>query len=769
MKKSQIAISSVFFIVLAIASIGLLIMLFGGKLGPFSEDLYCKTTYRFQASVFSYSSSGYLNQKCEELLGVNKISLKGLKENTFFDNSDTVLFEFEYPIKEITSFENLEIPIQITLNAKNTSIDLTISIEEDSKVLFARIYWTSDPPIEIDGTESFEGYIDIKNYIETHKDCNEGKCKVLLSHKIPENSEPSYSETHFIRKLEIFYLAQSMFGKKETRVLIPKEEVEKAELKVAAWFKEKKTLYSEEVLSFSSEKDSKTLFVPVFGNAKIEKAELNLVSEERSGKVDLLFVVDTSLSMTNEWETLCEIIETTIQALKSDGADVDSKIYGLGGTQHQQKACEHETISVEQLTQALPEGTSFIPPGPSPYDSTEEAWGVGLIWLAENYPWRADAKRVIFPVSDSDPTGGGGIEPDPNGIWGLIGEGKFTGNEEKVVKKAIEVCKEKKVIVYPVYGDESIAYIFWAGKKIEIPPEGYNVGSKDCETKYKDTCGKIIEWMRDIAENTGGDVDGYRNTRALSNKVSSVIKTLVENLKVDIPDSGDTFEWKFDGPFDTKETIDLKKEFQEYVDSHEAEVVFVPVDILPGSSGGVKIKRFDLEYSRSVNNVQISIAETPVTNKDFEQGQEEKIEFLELLNAFRNTNKINDGLVISASVGSPGTVVLKNLSIEYHSCLIEKALLSNAVACWKQTSYGKSPVNITCYELVLTKECTSSETVTEETLTSLFHSNGLCDVFGNSDFGCGSEDNFRLSVNDFSRPENLLVEYDSKKRQVVIS
>jgi len=129
--------------------------------------------------------------------------------------------------------------------------------------------------------------------------------------------------------------------------------------------------------------------------------------------VDVVFLVDTSGSMNNEWNDLCNIIGDIVYGLEKEGIDFNYTIFGLGSA----KDCAHNSWAVHS-----------------------ESWGVATAQAAAAYKWREGVVKIIIPVSDECPYKGG-----------------RTGNadDEAWIQEAIQKCKENNVIAYPMNGDGS--------------------------------------------------------------------------------------------------------------------------------------------------------------------------------------------------------------------------------------------------------------------------------------------------------------------------
>jgi len=135
--------------------------------------------------------------------------------------------------------------------------------------------------------------------------------------------------------------------------------------------------------------------------------------------VDMVFVIDTSGSMNDEWDSICGVIDRdVVSKLKENNIDLKYAIYGLGETKECAKGAVPKT--------------------------GQEDWGQGIIWAANEYAWRSDTRRIIVPVSDEDLVGG-----DP----------KTDPESENKITEAINTASGKKAAVYGIIGNGASAEV----------------------------------------------------------------------------------------------------------------------------------------------------------------------------------------------------------------------------------------------------------------------------------------------------------------------
>ncbi len=143
--------------------------------------------------------------------------------------------------------------------------------------------------------------------------------------------------------------------------------------------------------------------------------------------VDLVFVVDTSGSMcqsgSNEWASLCDIMDDIISDVEEEDYELNVTIYGLdtGGCVHKNYYCANDTIS-----------------------GHSESWGPGAEWVVKNHPWREEIlSKILFVVGDEGP-----YEGDPYN----------TQKDKDSVDAAVQAAKENNVTIFGLWGTK------WSGE-----------------------------------------------------------------------------------------------------------------------------------------------------------------------------------------------------------------------------------------------------------------------------------------------------------------
>ena len=129
-------------------------------------------------------------------------------------------------------------------------------------------------------------------------------------------------------------------------------------------------------------------------------------------KADVVFIMDTSDSMDDEFSALCNQISNIIADFQSS-INITYKIYGLGDM----KECTNETIQ-----------------------GNKENWGPGIEYISKYYPWEPDATRIIIVLSDEGP---------------YEGCCPINARDENSINAAITAAKNNNVRVFPILGSEA--------------------------------------------------------------------------------------------------------------------------------------------------------------------------------------------------------------------------------------------------------------------------------------------------------------------------
>ncbi|UCE38094.1 MAG: hypothetical protein JSW00_02315 [Thermoplasmata archaeon] len=195
-------------------------------------------------------------------------------------------------------------------------------------------------------------------------------------------------------------------------------------------------------------------------------------------KVDMVFVVDTSPSMPDEWNILSRTLPAIEQSLEDEGFDLRFRVYGLDhgntynssimdgwmdyGIRIQPNGSTRLTDCLRNPLISNPHGHNVNTANPSPCllipnqtcDShsthVSEGWAQGAAYVAVHHYWRAGALRIVSPIGDSAPwhqhrdgVSGSGPSSDPY-VW---------PQDWDTINGTAIIANENKVLMFPMYDE----------------------------------------------------------------------------------------------------------------------------------------------------------------------------------------------------------------------------------------------------------------------------------------------------------------------------
>ncbi|MBN1964327.1 MAG: VWA domain-containing protein, partial [Anaerolineae bacterium] len=146
------------------------------------------------------------------------------------------------------------------------------------------------------------------------------------------------------------------------------------------------------------------------------------VQQGGARRVDIVFLVDTSGSMDEEYNTLCDVIDRLVSDLQARGITVRYKVYGISQT----RACATEYVA------------GRFSGGITRY---EEDWGPAVRDVAIAYGWQPGYTRLVVPMSDEGPYDGSPCY-DP-------------GDDADSITEAILASNRNNVRAAPIIGNVS--------------------------------------------------------------------------------------------------------------------------------------------------------------------------------------------------------------------------------------------------------------------------------------------------------------------------
>jgi hypothetical protein len=132
---------------------------------------------------------------------------------------------------------------------------------------------------------------------------------------------------------------------------------------------------------------------------------------------EVLFMMDTSGSMNDEFDVLCNKIDDIVQGLQDGGITIDYKILGINATRN----CASGTVSGSV---------------PNPTVNHIEDWGPAVQDVAEKYSWKPGYVRIAIPMGDE-----GSQDGNP-----------WNSSDDDAIDRAKEAAKANYVGVIPIIG-----------------------------------------------------------------------------------------------------------------------------------------------------------------------------------------------------------------------------------------------------------------------------------------------------------------------------
>ncbi len=142
-----------------------------------------------------------------------------------------------------------------------------------------------------------------------------------------------------------------------------------------------------------------------------------------TGNVDIVFVFDTSGSMNDEGTSLCSVVDTVVQNIRDDGFTVVYNVWAI-------YSYWNSSIFPCITTSVMNEYTGGL-------SDNNEDWGPATSDISNMYPWEPGYTRVIIPLSDECPEGGGSSS---------------TTADTAAITQAILDANANNVKVFPIVG-----------------------------------------------------------------------------------------------------------------------------------------------------------------------------------------------------------------------------------------------------------------------------------------------------------------------------
>lgn len=181
--------------------------------------------------------------------------------------------------------------------------------------------------------------------------------------------------------------------------------------------------------------------------------------------VDVVFIMDTSGSMTDEAFALCTQITQLVADMAAEGLDVSATIMGITETRGGPFSCLSTDV-VALLGSSVPgdPGSCDFPDALSSFES----WGPATAIVAERFDWTPGSQRVIVPISDEGPCNGN----LPDGC-------NDPGDDRESIDNAIAIANQNNAFVSPITGTGSNACVLTLAADLAAGTGGVAFASTD--------------------------------------------------------------------------------------------------------------------------------------------------------------------------------------------------------------------------------------------------------------------------------------------------
>ena len=186
--------------------------------------------------------------------------------------------------------------------------------------------------------------------------------------------------------------------------------------------------------------------------------------------VDVIILVDTSASMIDDLDSLCDGLPNTLKSVRESGLSAQARVVGI----KDKYTCAQDTA------RSLIAGSTV---------ADDEDWGIAIAELADGYAWQPSALRLMIPLSDAGPASGNPVN-DP-------------GPDRDVTTRAIRAAVANKVILSPL------------------------LASPDPDTSADDRA-RFEALAQDMASKTGGRVFVSSGPSDLPQAIAQLIAAAIE-------------------------------------------------------------------------------------------------------------------------------------------------------------------------------------------------------------------------------------------------
>ncbi|MCX6711122.1 MAG: hypothetical protein NTZ02_03475 [Candidatus Woesearchaeota archaeon] len=520
-------------------------------------------------------------------------------------------------------------------------------------------------------------------------------------------------------------------------------------------------------------------FIYIPKSAVVTNASINLFGANYPMKTDIVFAIDTSGSMANEWSSVCDVVKTVGKNLTVLGVkEFRLRVYGIGGGATYKKctAIQNFMITKEELQTIPINEFNDIRTYNAPWDGNcynypltddyTEAWALASAFLSKNLSeddgWMEDAKRIEVLISDSDPTGGYYLKWCENS--GFRGSAHMSGNEQEAISIAKNYAHDNNIFTNVIYGDD-----------VPPPAEGFNIGCKTSGCCVGE-CEEIMDMMQDLASSTGGKIISYRNTQVLQ---EAMLKIVISNYPSNLSLSVDGIHVMtragelntINSPWRISSS-DFVNALQQAIDSCTPDdygKCLIPIEVSSSTDGTVILNGLSISYKLKAEGVSLAIEEINLISNQNLFDNLTTVNFSSALSALKNSCS-QDFCTFKLTIHSeqPSELIANALAISYQKFFIKEELASAIAECWTKARFGQEKSDFFCQEFPIPSEYGFIRPITEADIANVLKARQWCHIIADSDFGCGDSDSIKFTK-DIKTRTNVLIEYKAKEKAVFVS
>ncbi|MEM2121358.1 MAG: hypothetical protein QXU20_01725 [Candidatus Woesearchaeota archaeon] len=185
--------------------------------------------------------------------------------------------------------------------------------------------------------------------------------------------------------------------------------------------------------------------------------------------------------------------------------------------------------------------------------------------------------------------------------------------------------------------------------------------------------------------------------------------------------------------------------------------------------GRLSVKQILIEYKMPARNITVRLENKSWNIEELNStNPEQEINITEaLISALNKTNCYEECEIKIEIEAENVKLKIKNLTIIYKAYNLLPEIVNKIIDCWERSERGRLNYDLLCEEIPIPKDYEFRKSINEKALTDIIISRKWCNIIQNSDFGCGNKD--QISVSKISGKTNILIEYNSKEKKVVVT